>query len=376
MGMMFAVYAVPTVLGLAFVAWAVADPPPAPTGPAASRWSRPSCSRAGSGRWCAPTASCSGGAQLALAVDADGRGAAARAGQRRAEGASRRRRHRRPSRNCRRPRQLNAASPDAAPAAPASRSRPRRPRRPHRRRRRRSGRRRNRAGVARLPRPATRRHRPRRAHQHRLVGVAAGRDVAPADRTGLVVVRGPRRSALHAGAARRRRDRRLLPGLHRRAGVAASRPGPILGIERRRRSARDADAQQRSRLRVRRDRNPERARRRAPAPWSGRATPRPTQPRACPTGASPARRWSIDDLVIVAAVGTLAAYDACDRQAALARPASAVGSYSSPHSGDDRRRHADPAAERNGRSQRRAGERHAALGARSGLAAPPSCSRR
>ena len=92
--------------------------------------------------------------------------------------------------------------------------------------------------------------------------VAAGRAVAPADRTGLVVVRGPRRSPLHAGAARRRRDRRLLQRDHRRAGVAASRRGAVLGVEWRRRSARDADAQQRPRLHARRDRNPERARRR------------------------------------------------------------------------------------------------------------------
>ena len=34
--------------------------------------------------------------------------------------------------------------------------------------------------------------------------------VAPADRTGLVVLRGPRRHLLHPGTARRRRDRRLL----------------------------------------------------------------------------------------------------------------------------------------------------------------------
>ena len=62
--------------------------------------------------------------------------------------------------------------------------------------------------VARLPRPRSRRRRPRRPDRDRLVAVAAGRDVAPADRTRLVVVRRQRRSALHAGAARRRRDRR------------------------------------------------------------------------------------------------------------------------------------------------------------------------
>ena len=45
------------------------------------------------------------------------------------------------------------------------------------------------------------------------------------------------------------------------AGVEASRPGPLLRIQCGRRSARNADAQQRPRLRIRRDRNPERARR-------------------------------------------------------------------------------------------------------------------
>ena len=96
--------------------------------------------------------------------------------------------------------------------------------------------------------------------------------VAPADRTGLVVLRGPRRPPLHAGAARRRRDRLLLQADHRRAGVEAPRRGPVLGVERRRRSARDADPQQRSRLHIRRDRNPERARRRDGAVvWSRNA---------------------------------------------------------------------------------------------------------
>ena len=62
--------------------------------------------------------------------------------------------------------------------------------------------------MARLPRTRARRRRSRRAHRHRLVGVAARRDVAPADRAGLVVVRRARRPHLHAGTAWRRRDRR------------------------------------------------------------------------------------------------------------------------------------------------------------------------
>ena len=73
----------------------------------------------------------------------------------------------------------------------------------------------------------------------------------------------------------------------------------------------------------------------------------------------------VDDLVIVAASGTLAAYDLATgkprwfgpqqrRQLQLAA------------SRDDRRRRAGPAAERSRRDQRRAGRRHAALGARVG----------
>ena len=115
--------------------------------------------------------------------------------------------------------------------------------------------------VAWLSRTRARQASSRRADRDGLVAIAAGRDVAPANRTGLVVVRRRRGSSLHTGAAGRRRGRRLL------RGDQASRCGhivigPVLGVERRRRSARDADAQQRSRLHARRDRNPERARRR------------------------------------------------------------------------------------------------------------------
>ena len=45
-------------------------------------------------------------------------------------------------------------------------------------------------------------HHPRRTDQDRLVRFAAGRAMAPADRTGLVLLRGPRRPHLHPGAAR------------------------------------------------------------------------------------------------------------------------------------------------------------------------------
>ncbi len=78
------------------------------------------------------------------------------------------------------------------------------------------------AGMARISGRRARRHRSRRPNRHRLVAVPAGADLAPADRTGLVVVRGPRRPSLHAGAARGRGDRRLLQG-----GDGRSRYGGI-----------------------------------------------------------------------------------------------------------------------------------------------------
>ena len=53
-----------------------------------------------------------------------------------------------------------------------------------------------------------------------------------------------------------------------------------------------------------------------------------------------------------------------DRQPALDRPRPTAASYSSPHLVDDRRRCADPAAQRSRRDQRRARRRHAAVGAR------------
>src|SRR5204862_7813 len=50
-----------------------------------------------------------------------------------------------------------------------------------------------RSGVARLSRAESGRHRSRRTHQHGLVGLASGRNVAAAGRTRLVVLCGPRR---------------------------------------------------------------------------------------------------------------------------------------------------------------------------------------
>ena len=228
--------------------------------------------------------------------------------------------------------------------------------------------------VARLSRTRPRQRHSRRADRHRLVRIAAGRDLAPANRTGLVVVRGPRRPPLHAGAARRRRDRRLLQGVHRRAGVAAPRPGALLGVEWRRRSARDADAQQRPRLRLGRDRDPERARRRAPARvvWSRNvATDAKVDTPIWGFSGSP---LVIDDLVIVAAVRRAGRVRPRHRRAPLARSVTR-GQLQLAASRDDRRRRADRAAGRARRDQRRAGRRQAALGAHVGRAAP-SCSRR
>jgi len=56
--------------------------------------------------------------------------------------------------------------------------------------------------LARLSRTWARRCRSRRAYRDRLGGIAAGRAVAPADRTGLVVLRGPWQPHLYPGAAR------------------------------------------------------------------------------------------------------------------------------------------------------------------------------
>ena len=120
--------------------------------------------------------------------------------------------------------------PSGRPDAPASRRQQRRQRRQD-------------SGLARLSRARPRRRRPRRADRDRLVPFPAGADLAQTDRAGLVVLRGQRRSVLHAGAARRGRDRRLLQGDDRRTGVEAPRRGQVLGIEWRCRSARDADAQ-------------------------------------------------------------------------------------------------------------------------------------
>src|SRR5215471_8498860 len=116
-------------------------------------------------------------------------------------------------------------------------------------------------GVARLPRSRSRRRDPWREHRDGLVAIAAGRALAAAGRARVVVVRGERRLDLHAGAARRRRSRVVLPVEHGRARVAAPRQHAVLGVERRGRPARYADGRRRPRLRARREGRPEFARR-------------------------------------------------------------------------------------------------------------------
>ena len=111
-----------------------------------------------------------------------------------------------------------------------------------------------------------------------------------------------------------------LQGEHRPAGVATPRRGALLGVERRRRSARDADAQPRSRLHVRRDRNPQRARTPAAARviWSrNAATDTGVEVPVWGFASSP---LVVGDLVVVAAAGRLVAYDAATGQAALVGP--------------------------------------------------------
>ena len=216
------------------------------------------------------------------------------------------------------------ATPASAPAAvPASRRPPRRrgtgdagtrrrrpsPQPPARRRRGAAppGR------VAGLPRAGPRRDRARHPHRDRLERDAPGRAVAPRRRAGLVVVRRRRQSRLHAGAARRGRGGRVLRRVDRRAGVAPSRPRALLGIERRRGPARHADAERRPRLRARRHRHRQRARRRDRGARLV-AQRRHRHRREAPDWGFSGSPIVVDDLVVVAVSGALAAYDAATGQ--------------------------------------------------------------
>jgi hypothetical protein len=114
--------------------------------------------------------------------------------------------------------------------------------------------------MARISRTQSRRRCSWRGDRDQLVYLAAGRVVAPPGWSGVVVFRSTRPPPLHAGTARRRRGRRLLQRVDRSGGVDTRRRGPLLRVECRRRSARDANAEQRSCVHAWGDGNPERAR--------------------------------------------------------------------------------------------------------------------
>ena len=144
-----------------------------------------------------------------------------------------------------------------------------------------------RSRVARLPRPRARRRRARRPTRYGLERPPAAGAVAPADRTGVVVLRRARRPHLYAGAARRRRGRVRLQPEDGRAGVAASRWRAVLGVECRCGTARDPDARQRPRLHAWRHRPSQRARRTDRARDLVAQRDDRHESRRFPTGASP-----------------------------------------------------------------------------------------
>src|SRR5438874_209962 len=83
--------------------------------------------------------------------------------------------------------------------------------------------------LFRVPRPGPRRPPQWRHDRHRLGRPPAGTGVEAADRPGVGLVRGRRRPALHAGAARRQRGDRLLRRGQRGRGVGAPLAGPVPG---------------------------------------------------------------------------------------------------------------------------------------------------
>ena len=216
--------------------------------------------------------------------------------------------------------------------------------------------------VAWFSRTRSRQRDSRRADRDRLVAVAAGSIMAAPDRTRLVVFRRQRQSLLHAGAARRRRDRLLLPDDHRRSCLAASRRDAVLGIERRRRPARNADAEQRSRLQLRRNRNSQRARRnqRRRGVVAQRAHPTSGPRRRC--GASRVRRSS-SAMSSSSRRAESCRVRPCDGHAALDRRRRRPQlQLAAPR--EDRRRRAGPVHERTRHDQRCAGHRQSSLGVR------------
>ena len=111
--------------------------------------------------------------------------------------------------------------------------------------------------------------------------------------------------------------------------MATSRRGALLGVERRRWSARDADAQPRSRLHVRRDRNRQRADAGSGAViWSRNAATDTGE--EVPVWAFASSPLVVGDLVVIAAAGRLVAYDAATGEQRWMGPTGGAG-YSSPH---------------------------------------------
>ena len=155
-----------------------------------------------------------------------------------------------------------------------------------------------------------------------------------------------------------------------RCGYTAT--GPVLRVEWRRRSARDADGQRGSRVHVRRDRNPERARcrqrrRRVVAQRGvrhGRGGPDLGLLELAAGGRRHRRRRRGRPARRVRRRHRQAALVRLGRRRELQLAAS----------GDDRRRHAGPDVERRRRDQRRARRRQACSGSTRG-GAHPSCSR-
>ena len=107
------------------------------------------------------------------------------------------------------------------------------------------------------------------------------------------------------------------------------RRGAVLGIECRRRAARDADAQRRPRLHTRWHGNPERARRPdGSVVWSRNAAS--DTGRKIPDWGIASSPLVVGDLVIVATAGSLAAYEVATGKPRWFGPTGGYG-YSSPH---------------------------------------------
>ena len=202
---------------------------------------------------------------------------------------------------------------------------------------------------------------------------AAGGDVAPAGRTRLVVVRRAGQSRLHAGTARRRRDRVLLRprpparqcgGTATRHAFGSRTAAPARAARRRSATAASTRSARRHRQRARR------ADRRASC---GRATPARTPAQRCRAGASRARRsWSTISSSSPRPAGS---------SPTSAPPARRVDGQDGRRqlqlaaADDDRRRRADRAAERQRRHRRRAGRWRGAVDRRLERARPCSSPR-